>query len=188
MLDFATMFRRYCMVTMEVTSKDRSYPWVLQWLYARGNMNQHLSVETTLRATNSGNSSVKVDFVPGPGRHVLKYKNQYMLVQRIREQQMVDLNSGKPWEKIQFTSYGRSTKFFEEILAESFDMCMKQEEGKTIIYTNWGAEWRQFGQPRRKRAINSVILDEGVSEKLIDDINEWSSSAAWYSDRYILIF
>ena len=179
-----SLVRRYFLVTLEVTSKDKSYPWVLQWLYSRGNMTQHLSVETSMQASKNA-SNVKIDFVPGPGRHFLNYNGRFMVVQRIREQQMVDLNSGKPWEKIQFTTYGRCNKVFQEILSESYELCSQQEEGKTIIFTNWGSEWRQFGQPRNKRAINSVILDRGVSEKLLADVNEWIDSSKWYLDRGI---
>lgn len=180
-----SMMKRHFLITLEITSKDRSYPWVLQWLYSRGNMTQHLSVETTTRQSANNTSNVKIDFVPGTGRHFLNYKGRFMIVQRIREQQMLDLNSGKPWEKIQFTSFGRSTTVFESILLEAFELCTKQEEGKTIIFTNWGSEWRQFGLPRKKRSVESVILDKGLSEHLLNDITEWQNSSAWYNDRGI---
>ena len=89
-----TMVKRYLLVTLEVTSKDRSYPWVLQWLSAQRFRNQHLSVETTLKAKNSiGNNSL-FDLVPGPGMHFISYRGKFLSVQRIREAQMVDLNTG----------------------------------------------------------------------------------------------
>ena len=59
------------------------------------------------------------------------------------------------------------------------------EEGKTIIFTNWGSEWRQFGQPRKKRSLDSVILDDQLSQRLFSDVQEWMNSSAWYSDRGI---
>jgi len=62
-----TLMKRHFLVTLEITSKDRSYPWVLQWLYARGNMTQHISVETSIRPSTSDTSNVKIDFVPGTG-------------------------------------------------------------------------------------------------------------------------
>lgn len=98
---------------------------------------------------------------------------------------MLDLNSGKPWEKIQIFGFGRNTAIFDQILRESFDMATKREEGKTIIFTNWGTEWRPFGQPRSRRSLESVILDEGVAEKIHADIVEWKQSYQWYSDRGI---
>lgn len=179
-----TLLRRHFLMTLEVTSKDRAYPWVLQWLTAKGTTTQHLSVETSIKARNNG-ASVAFDLVPGPGQHLMNYKGKFMLVQRVREQQMPDLNSGKPWEKVVFTSVGRDTSYFQEILTDSYNLSVHQEEGKTIIYSNWGSEWRQFGQPRRKRSIESVVLDDSVADNLLKDIEEWISSSQWYNDRGI---
>jgi chaperone BCS1 len=179
-----TMARRHFLVTLEVTSKDRSYPWVLQWLATRQFRNQHLSVETSLRARTDGTVSV-FDFVPGPGNHFINYKGRFLHIQRIREATMLDLNSGKPWEKIQFIGIGRNTDVFTDLIHEAFELATAQEEGKTIIYTNWGTEWRPFGQPRRRRPLESVILDSGVTDRLLKDVNKWSDSSQWYIDRGI---
>ena len=62
--------------------------------------------------------------------------------------------------------------------------CLK-EEGKTTVYTNWGSEWRPFGNPRKHRPLNSVILDQGISDKILQDVIEWKSSNIWYVDRGI---
>ena len=32
-------FRRHCLVTLEVTSKDKSYDWLLKWITAKGKDN-----------------------------------------------------------------------------------------------------------------------------------------------------
>ncbi len=179
------MAKRYLLVTLEVTSKDRSYPWVLQWLAAQRFRNQHLSVETTLKAKNASGAGSIFDLVPGPGIHFIQYRGKLLSVQRIREAQMVDLNTGKPWEKVQFIGIGRNTAVFRDILEEAFVLANTQEEGKTIIYTNWGTEWRPFGQPRRRRPLESVILDEGITDRLIQDVEKWQRSSSWYFDRGI---
>jgi chaperone BCS1 len=98
---------------------------------------------------------------------------------------MVDLNSGKPWEKVQFIGFGRDTTVFNALLEEAITLANTQEEGKTIVYTNWGTEWRPFGQPRRRRPLESVILDEGIAERLIADVLKWRDSSAWYLERGI---
>jgi chaperone BCS1 len=181
------MARKNLLVTLEVTSKDKSYPWVLQWLTMQGTRTQHLSVETTLQATAGGGGGISTNFgfVPSPGFHLLRFRNKFLGVERMREQQMMDLNTGKPWEKVQFIGIGRDTSIFEHILRESFEMASAKEEGKTIIYTNWGTDWRPFGQPRSRRELSSVILDEGLAEKIDKDICEWQDSAGWYRDRGI---
>ncbi len=41
------LFRRHCMTTVEVTCKDKSYPWLLQWISDKGaRETQHLSLDT----------------------------------------------------------------------------------------------------------------------------------------------
>eukprot|EP01039_Chlorochromonas_danica_P009710 gene9710-10740_t len=181
------LLRQHCLVTMEVTSKDRAYPWVLRWLTTQNNRTRHLSVETALTATNqnSTKSHVKFNLVPGPGQHFLLYHGQILLAQRIREQQMLDLNSGKPWEKVLFTAIGRNPTVFSHLLDDAYALSSQQEENKTIIFTNWGSEWRQFGQPRRKRSIESVILDQGLADHILSDVFDWLASSKWYNDRGI---
>jgi len=46
-------------------------------------------------------------------------------------------------------------------------------------------EWRLFGHPRRKRPLNSVILDKGIMENLINDVDHFLSQPRWYIDRGI---
>lgn len=58
-------------------------------------------------------------------------------------------------------------------------------EGKTIMYTPVGAEWRQFGYPRKRRPINSVILDQGISDAIVSDIREFIGNPQWYMERGI---
>ena len=56
-------------------------------------------------------------------------------------------------------------------------------EGKTIMYTPVGAEWRQFGYPRKHRPIHSVVLDQGITDTILRDINEFIGNSQWYMDR-----
>lgn len=62
-------------------------------------------------------------------------------------------------------------------------MALKKHEGKTIMYTAMGSEWRQFGHPRKRRPIQSVVLDTGVAERILCDVKEFIANPGWYSDR-----
>lgn len=184
-----TLLKRHFLITLEVTSKDRAFPWILKWLATQGKKTQHLSVETALStirpsvSTSSSSSSI-FSLVPGPGQHFLTFQGKFISVQRFREM-TVDLNTGKPWEKVQLMAFGRDPSPLQAILEESYKLATTQEEGKTIIYTNWGSEWRVFGNPRFRRPLSSVILDDGVSERLFKDVLEWQQSTQWYNDRGI---
>lgn len=46
-------------------------------------------------------------------------------------------------------------------------------------------EWRLFGHPRRKRPLNSVILNKGTLEGLVNDVEHFLSNPQWYIDRGI---
>ena len=179
------LFRRHCMMTLEVPSKDKSYHWLLQWITTHGTRTQHLSVETTFSQNETGKISTQFDFIPSPGSHFFSYKNTWIRVERSREKQMVDLTTGTPWETVTLTAFGRNRALFFGILDEARKMALSKQEGKTVMYSAMGSEWRQFGYPRKKRPISSVILDRNISEKILDDVIEFTTNPSWYMDRGI---
>ena len=187
----STLAQRHLLVTLEVTSKDRAYPWVLQWLTAQaerggaGAVGQHLSVDTISQRLANGRIMTRFEFTPSPGRHVLWHDGHLLMVDRVREQATVDLHTGQPWESVKLTSLGRSRELFRSLLLEAQAAAEAKQELTTIVYTNWGTEWRPFGQPRRRRPINSVVLDDGVAENMLADVRQFVESSGWYTDRGI---
>ncbi|XP_032232146.2 mitochondrial chaperone BCS1 [Nematostella vectensis] len=176
--------RRFALTTLEVPSKDKSYHWVLQWITAQVSRAQHLSVETTFQQHETGRVSTRYDFAPSPGTHFFQYRKHWIRVERSREK-MVDLTTGAPWETVTLTMLGRDKQVFFDLLDEARTMALAKTEGKTVMYIPMGAEWRQFGFPRRKRPLNSVILDEGIAEGILADVKEFIGSPRWYMDRGI---
>jgi chaperone BCS1 len=82
------------------------------------------------------------------------------------------------------TTLSRDRKLLVDLLKEAKSVSMRTEEGKIVIYTSsGGAEWRPFGQPRTKRPLSSVVLDQGMKETLVADIKEFMGRARWYGDR-----
>ena len=176
-------FRRRCMITLEVPSKDKSYQWMLHWITNRACKTQHLSVQTSYHQNETGKIKTTFDFAPSPGTHFFWYKKNWVKVERNREKGMVDLHSGAPWETVTLTSLGRNKEIFYDMLDEAKSLALSQQEGKTIMYVPMGAEWRQFGFPRRRRPLNSVILDDGLAEKILDDVKDFIANSKWYTDR-----
>ena len=178
-------FRRYYMTTLEVPSRDKSYQWLLQWINTQGRRTQHLSVDTTFYQAEQGKINTRFDFVPSPGTHFFSYRNTWIRVERNREKQMVDFNTGVPWESVTLTALGRNQKLYFNILEEARILAMKRQEGKTIMYTSIGTEWRQFGYPKKRRPLSSVVLDRGISESILSDVTEFINNPTWYTDRGI---
>lgn len=201
--------KRHFLVTLEVTSKDRSYPWVLSWLTAKAarqggvagspagggwfsgvasTLAQHVSVSTHIAGNDlsGGPDQIRFDFAPCPGRHVVVYQGYPIMVERSRsEQAMLDINTGLPFETVTLTSLGRSREVFESLLRESSADAVARERNHTIVYKSWGTEWHPFGKPRVRRPMSSVILDDGVAEHIRDDVQQFAQSRQWYVDRGI---
>ena len=93
------------------------------------------------------------------------------------------LTSGTPWETVTLTTLSRDRALFTSLLSDARDLAMREQEGKLVIYTAWGTEWRPFGIPRRKRPLGSVVLADGVKEKIERDVRAFLGRRKWYADR-----
>ena len=97
----------------------------------------------------------------------------------------MDFQMGKPWETVTLTTLYSQRHIFEELFTEAHQLAQRSTEGKTIVYTSRGISWERFGEPRRKRPLDSVILDKGVKERIVDDLKEFLCSGNWYHSRGI---
>ena len=95
----------------------------------------------------------------------------------------MQLMSGLPWETVTLTTLSRDRALFPYLLSEARDLAMQGHEGKLVIHTAWGIEWRPFGQPRQKRPLQSVVLGSNIAENIEKDIKAFLSRRQWYSDR-----
>ncbi|KAG6814523.1 hypothetical protein H0H92_000049 [Tricholoma furcatifolium] len=183
-----TALRRRMLVTLEINNKDRAYEWFLGWMANQANspttasrwMRSHqLSVDTMIEQRKNGSSSALFKLVAGPGTHYFKYSGAWMQVKRERETRSMQLMSGVPWETVTLTTLSKDRGLFPKLLSEARDLAMKGQEGKLVIHTAWGIEWRPFGQPRRKRPLKSVVLHPGISEKIEQDIKSFLERRQW---------
>ena len=62
---------------------------------------------------------------------------------------------------------------------------MSAMQGKTVMYTVIGTDWRPFGHPKQRRPVSSVVLDTGLSQGIVSDVREFMDSQDWYKDRGI---
>ena len=210
--DFA---RRRMLVDVEVTRRDEAYEWLLRWMSAHQSAQltgtqavpgfnklpeatgvlaslikrfspglHHLQIKTTRAVRPDGSAQTNFSLVPGQGRHILRYGNAFIAVNRQREKTF-DLSSGEPFETVTLTTLYAFRHVFEQIFTEAHVLADRLQEGKTVIYTAWGTEWKKFGEPKRKRPLDSVVLEEGVKERIVDDLKSFLDTRTWYLDRGI---
>ncbi|KAG8698242.1 hypothetical protein FRC08_006039 [Ceratobasidium sp. 394] len=169
-----TLAQRRLLVSLEIPIRDHAHPWFLEWMAHQSKnratkstgirIHSHqLAVETTKTTHSNGASDVK----------------------REREGKLLDLNSGVPWETVTLTTLARDRALFSTLLAEARDLALRGNEGRTVVYIARGIEWTQFGRPRRKREIGSVVLAEGVADRILGDVRAFMERGKWYAERGI---
>lgn len=189
--------RRRLLVNVEISKQDAAYPWVLAWLSqpreapgfiaSRLTRIHNLSVTTTSNTRSHGaGGAIDANFFlqPGYGRHIVKYGNSYIAVNR-EKHSTANMNTGEPHEVIQLTTLWAHRHAFEGIFTAAHRLAAKANEGKTVVYCARGMEWVSLGEPRKKRPLGSVILDKGVKESIVADVKDFLSRQQWYVDRGI---
>lgn len=180
------LFRRHFMMTLEVSRRDKCYEWLLQWITNNTKHTQHLSVETKFEQLETGKVKTNFDFIPSVGTHFFNYNGTWIRVERNREPGSQGFNfEGIPFETVQLTAFGRDRSVYMDILAKAREEALHKDSGKTLMYTAMGADWRQFGFPRERRPLESVILDENIKERIISDVREFIATPEWYLERGI---
>lgn len=206
----ASLLRQRLLVDVEINIKDDSYPWFLYWMTQHERRQllgavenaenaqklgivdrviqrlvprmRHLAIETSKQELPNGAVHTHFALIPGPGQHFIRYKNAVIHVNRQRKENSL---SDRPFETTTLTTLYSQRHVFEEIFREAHGIARSAVEGKTIIYNAWGTQWQQFGTPRRKRPLESVILEKGVKERIVDDVQDFIDSNKWYADRGI---
>ena len=145
----------------------------------------HLAIETEKVEHPNGSVQTEFTLIPGPGKHIIRYRNAFIMVNRLRETRSMNHSTGIPWETVTLTTLYSQRNIFEEIFLEAHQLAQQSSEGKTIVYQARATSWEKFGEPRRKRPIESVILDKGVKERVISDVKGFLGSAKWYYERGI---
>ncbi|KAG8935715.1 hypothetical protein FRC03_003017 [Tulasnella sp. 419] len=192
----SNLTQRRLLVSLEIPSRDKAYPWFLEWMAKQSKdqalqgrrsgfrmFSNELSVETNYKEYVNGSADVLFSLVPGVGTHFFKYRGAWMQVKRDRQTKMMDMTGGRPFETLKLTTLSRDRHLFPALLEEARQVVQSADQGRLVVHAAWGTEWVRFGHPRRKRPFESVILADGVSEKIRDDLVSFLSRSAWYAER-----
>ena len=202
------LLKRRMLVDLEITRHDPSYPWVLNWMTRQyqsqlapigprkevGTLEyllqrftpglHHLQISTAMQRSASGSEHTAFSLVPGHGRHILRYKNAFIAVNRERIGKSFD-DKGQPFETVTLTTLYHHRYLFENLFQEAHEMVAQATEGKTVVYTSPMHSWQQSGEPKRRRPFESVVLEEGLADKILGDVREFLDARTWYLDRGI---
>ncbi|KAK0657473.1 BCS1 N terminal-domain-containing protein [Cercophora newfieldiana] len=192
------LLRRQMLVNVEISKRDPSYPWVLQWLaQPRDNTGflasrltrlRNLALSTTTKSINApgaGEGPTHADFrvQPGYGRHIIRHKPGVYIAVNREKASTTSTGTGEPHETLTLTLLWPHRHVLGEVFTEAHALAHRFNEGKTVVYCARRMEWAPLGKPRLKRKLGSVILDEGVKENIVGDVKEFLAAQQWYTDR-----
>ncbi|KAL3103743.1 hypothetical protein niasHS_001345 [Heterodera schachtii] len=182
----ASVLRRKYVSTLELSNEDQAYQWVLDFInkQSRRKTNQ-LSVSSTVLISESGKASTQFFFMPGQGHHYMSYGGRLVRVERERTEQMLQRADKRrtPLETVRLTTIGVKPEFWRQLLEKAAKDALSEVETGLAVYTPFGPEWHHFGKPRKKRPLDTIVLDNGIREGIQTDLESFFNSQKWYIDR-----
>uniref|UniRef100_A0A915MUH1 BCS1 N-terminal domain-containing protein n=1 Tax=Meloidogyne javanica TaxID=6303 RepID=A0A915MUH1_MELJA len=182
------LLKRKFISRLELDNTDIAFQWVLDYINKNSKRRTSiLTVNTSQLSDDSGRLKTSFMFTPGRGTHYLFFKNRWVQVNRERQNQTIkkDGMTRTALEVVSLTTFGGNPTFWKSFLENAAKDALSQLETGLCVYIPHGNSWQRLGAPRNKRPIDSVILDIGVKERLLDDISNFFTSQQWYIDRGI---
>ncbi|KAJ7091466.1 P-loop containing nucleoside triphosphate hydrolase protein, partial [Mycena belliarum] len=187
-------------ITAHFDENDSSYDWMMVWLSKQPSWAQAREVEISTRSFGLNTSAImvpgeeddnelsllasrKLAYLPSASlTYSMWYHRRYMSITRVQAQTGY---YGQKEETLQISILTRSHRVLNELLLEAKrDYKAAEEHAVSIYVSDTNNSWRHVAS-RPKRNINSIILDPGVSELLVDDARDFLESKAWYAARGI---
>ncbi|KAI1726826.1 ATPase family associated with various cellular activities (AAA) domain-containing protein [Ditylenchus destructor] len=180
-----TLFRRRFLSSLELDNEDCAYSWVLDYINKQSmQRTNRITVNTWLQQAESGKTTTSFYFLPGRGEHFFWYNKRLVKVERNRERHTIQkMGVRTPLETVTLTTFGGNPTFWKDFLDKAAQDSLSKVETGLVIYNAVGPEWHRFGNPRRKRPISSVVLEDQIAERLISDFDEFLNSEKWYVNR-----
>ena len=88
-------------------------------------------------------------------------------------------------ETLTVTTYGSDPSVVTSLLDAAKAYAANRESNKTVLYHSAGSRWIRVAEPRRRRPLSSVILDDQRQEALLKDARDFLQSAEWYHEMGI---
>ncbi|MFH4975227.1 hypothetical protein AB6A40_001936 [Gnathostoma spinigerum] len=180
-----SLLRRRFIVSLQINNEDVAYPWLLAYINRHSSrQTRNLSVCTSIQQSESGKTVTNFSFLPGHGLHYFVHRYRWIQVDRQREEHTIQRDGYRtPFETVTLTTLGSDVQFLKDLLSHATSEALAGVQTGLVVYQAVGPEWRRFGIPRRKRPLFSVVLADGVAEKIIKDFSEFCCSGSWYLER-----
>jgi len=178
--------KRAIVVTATLDSRNDLFAAFVAWLNDQrfGQRSRWFTVVQAPAAVAEDEAQVddipQLQYSPAPGFHLFWYRGRLMWMQRDIAMNLQVV------ETIRLGALFTTRRLMEELLEGVLRHAGARRANRLTLYTvdRWGDEWRQ-ADSKPRRALDSVVLDEGVARLLHDDIHEFFSRREWYAQMGI---
>ncbi|KAG9313108.1 P-loop containing nucleoside triphosphate hydrolase protein [Chiua virens] len=191
----------YCLinsffVTAVFEDEDVSFQWIMLWLSKqpswKGARNVQVSTSNfDLHAVQMDSSedtsahSRNVTYLPAVSEsYTLWYRYHWMRVTRSIESHRGGWSTR---ETLTLSIMTRDHGMLSGILQEARNEYIEAQKDKISIFVSdryQGNGWRELAT-RPKRPLNSIILDPGITDLVVEDVQDFLQSKEWYAERGI---
>ncbi|KAJ7509538.1 BCS1 N terminal-domain-containing protein [Mycena galericulata] len=190
----------YFWITAHFHEEDSSYEWMMIWLSQQPSWAKARDVDVSTNTFGLRTAAIMVPgeetendlsllssrqlaYLPAPTlTSSMWYRGRYMVITRHQAQTGY---RGSKEETLKISILTRHHRVLNELLLEAKKNYMDAAEDKISIYvSDTSNNWSHVAS-RPKRKLNSIILDPGVSELLVEDAQDFLKSKAWYAARGI---
>ncbi|KAG6899496.1 hypothetical protein C0993_009718 [Termitomyces sp. T159_Od127] len=197
-------------LTAHFSEEDYPYDWLMLWLSRRPEWQRSREFETTTRTTGIGadtagsfgeedfedasgakTASTDDDDIPGKvttrvvfqptfdTTHTIYYRGHWLRVRRGRK------TDGSNAEMLSISVVARSNNILKQLVLQAKREYEAEAVHRVQIYfADSHGSWR-WTDSRHKRPMNSIVLNPGVKEMLLNDTKDFLRSEKWYADRGI---
>ena len=170
--------KRTFIVTAVIDSRNDVFLSVIKWLNELPySQRSHFFAVTQEPASAATVGRVpKLLYSPAPGLHLLRRGRHLVWINRALETDKMQVI-----ETLTISMLFARRRHFEELISEMVRASYGQWIGKTQLYTpdGWADEWR-LHTTKPKRKLDSVILPEGLREKIVSDVRLFHESKTRY--------
>jgi mitochondrial chaperone BCS1 len=159
-------------MTITVTDDDAAFVWVKEWFLAQGFLKRirRVDLDTTMRAE-------RVALIPAPGRHCFWYGGRPFVVYFYRTENTLE-RVARRIESLTFRTVGRQRAFLQHFVDDVVACHIKRLGVQSFLFTH-NDGW-DFVEGYAPRLLDSVILQPGEKEHLVQDIENFRKSRQRY--------
>lgn len=179
---------------------DDTFLWVNKYLQDMGYIKRNNNLKARVKQDNGPwwetifkprdtKKLPELEYKAGGGIHYFTFKGKKMWVVHKEGETLITGWERTPTlqEDIFICTSGSDTSIIKDFITSAIKHCVEKEaEGSIGIYElhRWGLGWTKV-QSKKCRSLDSVILDEGVTQRVMDDLKLFEASEEWYKNMGI---